>query len=522
MWRLKPKIFAADGPARETPNGRASTDNSDPSSPAEDADHPSGDGFDSSLLPSYRHAGRMFVLILGILSCSIDTGAIIGTGLAGIEIGPAIGLPMTLSPSVVVTFGVGYLVMAWLLRLYPRRRAALGGGELGPIVRLLGGLSVGALAFRLGEDGLSLTEFVPWVGWLAAAVIIIKGGQIVLTGLVRSFAASQFQRPAVVVGNNEAARQLVRGLGSDAATPYRLVGFFDDAQDRTGPLDGVVPYLGTLDAVARYSENCDELDVFLVVPWTDGPRILKVMEQLRFLPVTIRLILDLSAYAGLSANDAAVAAKMLPVLQTPPLPPYQRAMKAAIDLGLGSILLILLLPVLLGIAIAIKLNSPGPVIFTQPRRGQYGRLFSIYKFRSLYVANADTNADNVVSKGDLRVTRVGRFIRKYSLDELPQIINVLKGDMSLVGPRPHAINTKADGKLFADVVPNYSLRYRVKPGLTGWAQVNGWRGETDTQDKLRRRVEYDFHYISHWSLRLDLTILLRTVPAMLFPSAGSY
>ena len=192
------------------------------------------------------------------------------------------------------------------------------------------------------------------------------------------------------------------------------------------------------------------------------------------------------------------------------------------DLGLGSILLVLLLPLLLGIAIAIKLNSPGSVIFSQPRRGQHGRLFSIYKFRSLYMAEADENADNVVSKDDPRVTRIGRFIRKYSLDELPQFINVLKGDMSLVGPRPHAVNTKADGKLFADVVPNYSLRYRVKPGLTGWAQVNGWRGETDTAEKLRRRVEYDFHYISNWSGRLDLIILLRTVPAMLFPSAGSY
>ena len=421
-----------------------------------------------------------------------------------------------------VAFGIGYLAVAWLIGLYPRRRAALRGGELAPIVRLLEVLSVGALAVRFGEDGLSRAEFVGWVGWLAAAVIFIKGGQIVLALRVRNFAALQFQRPAVVVGNNKAARQLVRGVGSDATTPYRLIGFFDDAQERTGPLDGLVPYLGTLDQVAGYSESCDELDVFLVVPWSDGSRILKVMEQLRFLPVTVRLIPDLSAFAGLSASAAAAEAKMIPVLQTPPLPPYQQAMKAAMDLGLGSILLVLLLPLLLGIAIAIKLNSPGSVIFSQPRRGQHGRLFSIYKFRSLYMAEADENADNVVSKDDPRVTRIGRFIRKYSLDELPQFINVLKGDMSLVGPRPHAVNTKADGKLFADVVPNYSLRYRVKPGLTGWAQVNGWRGETDTAEKLRRRVEYDFHYISNWSLRLDLIILLRTVPAMLFPSAGSY
>jgi len=522
MWRLKANIIATGAPARGTPNVGASTDATDTSALAEHADHLSDHGFDSSLLPGYRRAGHVFVLVLGILSCIIDTGAIVGIGLAGIAIGPAIGLPTTPSSAVVVTFGVGYLVMAWLIGLYPRRRAALRGGELGPIVRLLGSLSVGALSFRLGEDGLSRTEVLIWVGWLAAAVVIIKGGQIVLAGLIRKFAALQFRRPAVVVGNNEAARQLVCGLGGDAASPYRLIGFFDDAQERTGPLNGLLPYLGTLDEVARYSENCEEIDVFLAVPWAAGPRILKVMEELRFLPATIRLIPDLSGYAGLSARDAAAAARMMPVLQTPPLPPYQRAVKATMDVGLGSVLLILLLPLLLAIAIAIKLDSPGSVIFSQPRRGQHGRLFSIYKFRSLHVSKADANAGKVVRRGDPRVTRVGRFIRKYSLDELPQILNVLKGDMSLVGPRPHPLDTRADGKLCADVVPNYSLRYRVKPGMTGWAQVNGWRGETDTEDKLRRRVEYDLHYISHWSLRLDLIILLRTVPAMLFPSAGSY
>jgi len=515
MSRLKSDILAATTPACGTADG-------DPSIATGNADRSFDHRLASSLMPGDRHTGPVFVLVLGVLSCIIDTAAIVGAGLAGLAIGPAVGLPTPPSPSAVLTFGAGYLVMAWLIGLYPRRRAALRGGEIAPIVRLLGSLSVGALSFRLGEAGFSGTELVLWAGWLAAAIVVIKGGQIVLAGLLRKFAALQFRRPTVVVGNNEAARQLVCGLAADAASPYRLIGFFEDAHERTGPLDGLLPCLGTLDEVARYSEDCDEIDVFLAVPWAAGPRILKVMEELRFLPATVRLVPDLAAYAGLSPGDAAAAARMMPVLHTPPLPPYQRAMKAAMDLGLGSILLVLLSPVLLGIAIAIKLDSPGSVIFSQPRRGQHGRLFRIYKFRSLHASKADTSGSTMVSKGDPRVTRVGRFIRKYSLDELPQILNVLKGEMSLVGPRPHPLDTRADGKLFADVVPNYSLRYRVKPGMTGWAQVNGWRGETDTEDKLRRRVEYDLHYISHWSLRLDLFILLRTVPAILFPSAGSY
>lgn len=481
----------------------------------EEGDH-SAHSF-KGFLPEHPHSGRLFVFLFSIVSCLIDTGAIIGTGLAGIAIAKAIGLTATPSTSVVVGMGIAYVVVAWMIRIYPRRRAALRGGQLTPVVRLLGVLSAGALAFRFGEEGISLYEVGLWIAWLGVSSGIIRIAHSVLAGFVRSFAAAQFQRPGVVVGNNAAALQLVRGLSADPLTPYRLIGFFDDGQERTGPLDGVAPHIGTLDEVARFSENFDELDVFIAVPWTEGPRILGLVDQLRFLPTTVRLIPDVSGFASLSDTAAAAAAKHMPVLGTPPLPPYQRAIKEAMDLGLGFIVLVLISPILLGVAIAIKLDSPGSVIFRQPRRGQYGRLFSIYKFRSLYTAKADAAADKLVTKGDSRVTRVGRFIRKYSLDELPQIINVLKGDMSLVGPRPHAISAKADGKLYADVVPNYALRYRVKPGMTGWAQINGWRGETDTEEKLRRRVEFDFYYITHGSPWLDFVILFRTIPAMLFP-----
>jgi lipopolysaccharide/colanic/teichoic acid biosynthesis glycosyltransferase len=158
----------------------------------------------------------------------------------------------------------------------------------------------------------------------------------------------------------------------------------------------------------------------------------------------------------------------------------------------------------------IKLDSPGPVLFAQQRRGLNSRLFRVYKFRTMYHDMADADCRQQTLRDDPRVTRIGRILRATSLDELPQLFNVLNGDMSLVGPRPHAVATKAAGQLFEDVVREYAARYRVKPGITGWAQVNGWRGETDTVEKIEKRVEFDIYYIENWSIGLDLWILIRT------------
>jgi lipopolysaccharide/colanic/teichoic acid biosynthesis glycosyltransferase len=168
------------------------------------------------------------------------------------------------------------------------------------------------------------------------------------------------------------------------------------------------------------------------------------------------------------------------------------------------------------IAVAIKLDSRGPVLFRQKRYGFNNDLIEIYKFRSMYVDAADAAADRLVTKDDPRVTRVGRIIRKASLDELPQLFNVvLKGNLSLVGPRPHAVNAKAEARLYNDAVDGYFARHRVKPGITGWAQINGWRGETDTNEKIQKRVEHDLYYIENWSALFDLYILARTPVALL-------
>jgi lipopolysaccharide/colanic/teichoic acid biosynthesis glycosyltransferase len=184
--------------------------------------------------------------------------------------------------------------------------------------------------------------------------------------------------------------------------------------------------------------------------------------------------------------------------------------------------LIAVLPVLAVIALAVKLDSRGPILFKQKRYGFNNDSIDVYKFRSLYAEATDLTAERQVVKDDPRVTRVGRIIRKASLDELPQLINVVfKGNLSLIGPRPHAINAKAEARLYDEAVDGYFARHRVKPGITGWAQINGWRGETDTHEKIQKRVEHDLYYIENWSLLFDLYILART-PFALVKTENAY
>jgi len=204
-----------------------------------------------------------------------------------------------------------------------------------------------------------------------------------------------------------------------------------------------------------------------------------------------------------------------------PIQDWDSLVKAVFDKVAAGLLLVVLAPVMLLAALAIKLDSRGPVLFRQKRLGFNNDLIEIYKFRSMYVEQTDGNADKLVTRHDPRVTRIGRFLRRTSLDELPQLFNVLGGSLSLVGPRPHALQAKAANRLYHEVVDGYFARHKVKPGITGWAQVNGWRGETDTPEKITKRVEHDLYYIENWSLLLDLYILLKT-PVALVRSENAY
>jgi exopolysaccharide biosynthesis polyprenyl glycosylphosphotransferase len=198
-----------------------------------------------------------------------------------------------------------------------------------------------------------------------------------------------------------------------------------------------------------------------------------------------------------------------------PLRDWNIVVKDMEDRGLAVFLLFLCLPLIMIVALAIKFESRGPVLFWQNRRGFNNEIIRVCKFRTMRDDFRDEDGEVLTKRNDPRVTRVGNFLRRSSIDELPQLLNVLKGEMSIVGPRPHAISAKAGGKAYDQAVMSYAARHRVKPGITGWAQINGWRGETDTIEKLQRRVEHDLYYIEHWSVIFDLKILSLTPIAVL-------
>jgi Undecaprenyl-phosphate glucose phosphotransferase len=244
--------------------------------------------------------------------------------------------------------------------------------------------------------------------------------------------------------------------------------------------------------------------------------------RLAVAPVHISLCPDFIGFNF--TNRPFIHVASLPMLQVfdRPISGWSNLVKALEDRLLAGFFLLLLAPLLGILALAIKLDSPGPVFFRQRRYGFNNKLIGVWKFRTMYVHMTDHDADRQTTKSDPRVTRIGRFLRKTSLDELPQLINVMIGNMSIVGPRPHAVATKAEGRLFEDVVDRYAARHRVKPGITGWAQINGWRGETDTIEKIQKRVEYDLFYIDNWSVWLDLVIVARTAFALVRDIDSAY
>jgi polysaccharide biosynthesis protein PslA len=445
------------------------------------------------------------VLILALeAGCVLASGALIQAALAGMA-----GMA---NPIAMAAAYLGVTLLAGTLVDLPDKR------EQGAAIRALGVLFVVGttlLAPSLAAVVASLLWFVVALG----GVMIIRN--VAVRVAERSLTLSPRPRPVAFIGNSEAAARMLRQIEADPHHRATPVGFFDDRISRPGPLNGKLPCLGHIDELASYLTDHELHDVYMALPWSAGERISELIHRLRFLPLTVRLLPDQTPPALRPYEAEQLGGVVLPTLMLPPFSAVGAILKRGCDLAICALLAIPLGFLFAVVAIVIKIDSRGPVFFRQARSGQYGRSFDIYKFRSLHVAQTDSAAETLVSRGDKRVTRVGWYLRKYSIDELPQILNVVLGQMSLVGPRPHAPRAKADGRIYAEVMPDYMLRYRVKPGMTGWAQVNGWRGNTDTEEKLRKRVEFDFAYIRSWSMRRDFEILLRTIPSVLAPPPGN-
>jgi Undecaprenyl-phosphate glucose phosphotransferase len=359
-----------------------------------------------------------------------------------------------------------------------------------------------------------------YVGGLAALVISRR----LLFLLVRAWTRQgRLTRRTVIVGGGEHGVHVIEELQRQKDTGIKIIGLFDDRGDDRSAADCAGERkLGTVDDLVEFGRRTRVDLVIFSLPISAEGRILQMLKKLWVLPVDIRLAAHANKLRFRPRSYSYIG--QVPVLDIAdrPIADWDVVMKWLFDKLIGGLLLLCALPAMALIAVAVKCDSRGPLLFKQKRYGFNNDMIEVYKFRSMYADKLDAMADKLVSKNDPRVTRVGRIIRKASLDELPQLFNVvLKGNLSLVGPRPHAINAKAEARLYDEAVDGYFARHRVKPGITGWAQINGWRGETDTHEKIQNRVEHDLYYIENWSVLFDLYILGRT-PVALFKSESAY
>jgi len=361
------------------------------------------------------------------------------------------------------------------------------------------------------------------VSWYAAGLFALLGGRIAVAATVRHWTRQgRLFRRAAIYGGGPISEKMIADLERDSDSDIRITGIFDDrGDDRVERIIAGYPRVGGLKQLVSFARN-SRLDMVIVaLPITAEKRLIEVTRALAVLPAEVKVPAGASQLRFTTGTYSHIGNVAMIDLLEKPIADWGAVAKCIFDKVVGTLALLALAPLMLLVAAAIKLDSRGPALFRQKRYGFNNELIEVFKFRSMYTDRCDANASKLVTKDDPRVTRVGRFIRKTSIDELPQLFNVILGNLSLVGPRPHALEAKAAGDLYDQVVDGYFARHKVKPGITGWAQINGWRGETDTPDKILKRVECDIYYIENWSLLLDAYILLKT-PFALLKSENAY
>ena len=363
-----------------------------------------------------------------------------------------------------------------------------------------------------------------WLGtWFATGLLLMLALRIFIARAVRRWARNgAMERRAVIVGGGKGAETLIREIEQQPYNDIRICGIFDDRDDRRSPpIVAGYPKLGNISELIEFARIA-RIDMLIVsLPLTAETRVLSLLKKLWVLPVDIRL----SAHSNQirfrpRAYSFIGSVPMLDIFDKP-INGWDSLAKRSFDIVFSLLGILAFSPIMIATAIAIKLDSKGPVLFKQKRHGFNNEEIDVYKFRSMYSEKCDPTAKQAVTKNDPRVTRVGRFIRRTSIDELPQFFNALIGNLSLVGPRPHAVSAQTHHRLYYEIVDGYFARHRVKPGVTGWAQINGWRGEIDNDDKIRMRTEYDLFYIENWSLWFDLKILFLT-PVKLLNTENAY
>ena len=404
--------------------------------------------------------------------------------------------------------GALFVLTAQVIGLYRawRGRALNKGLKLVAQAWLLSWTILITLAFLLNEGDKLSRETLGLVasGSLLALVSYRIAIRLILTRIRRT---GRYIRRVAIYGAGVIGQELAQKLQQNEWLGYQVVAFYDDFADTSTPLNGLPIWSKPENLVAHLEQN-QIAELYLCLPLRAEERLKAIIDELGDSSISAKFIPDLFSFDLFHARWSELdGIPMVSVYDTPLNSQFSRIVKRGEDILLSLIILLLVSPLLLLIALSIKLTSKGPVIFKQARYGINGQRINVYKFRSMRCLENGTSVKQATS-GDPRITWLGGWLRKTSLDELPQFVNVIQGKMSIVGPRPHAV---AHNEEYRTLVPQYMQRHLVKPGITGWAQINGWRGETDTLEKMQKRVEYDLHYIKNWSLWLDLKIIILTL-----------
>jgi polysaccharide biosynthesis protein PslA len=524
------RIHQLENSEATAPNGATAKDAYRKAAPASEADRRTDRGGLVGPVTLARPAiGKVYPPAAATLFLALEAATVVaighalaghfGVGASPVEFGPRL---LLLGMSAIL-FAVAAILQGTFVTRPPSIVAMWG-------MRLVAPLAIAQLvaiaAFAAFFPNLPLAPTQPILRWIGAWFIMSYFIGVLNTTFEAAIRYSErvgtLARRVVVFGGGGHGQRFIEALMLDPDSGLRVDAFFDDRTNSIPDRIGGVPFAGTAEDLILFTRANPVDEIVIALPWSADKRILDILRKFRALPVPIRLAPDstllFASLAGSAGGDTVPA----PVIQRQPLSPWGLFLKDLTDRMLAGVALLLLGPLLIAIAVAVKLTSPGPVFFRQPRLGFNNQPFRVFKFRTMRTdcpAGADLKQ---ATRHDPRVTPVGAFLRRWSLDELPQILNVLQGDMSLVGPRPHPIWRQASdlwgesgNEPLEAIIHEYAARHRVKPGITGWAQVSGFRGETATVERMRQRIEYDIDYIDHWSLWFDFKIMFLTLIAVL-------
>jgi Undecaprenyl-phosphate glucose phosphotransferase len=442
------------------------------------------------------------------LQCCVQALDAAGMALGGFIAGPATNHAMLLPLAIATVSGCGWIAKcrgysASCLRTVPAQVPTLLSAELVWFSAFV--------AVDLLMPGADQAQTRAIFAAAATGLSLLTALRVVVAALLRSWRDSgRLDCKVAVVGVNDVSRSFIDGVRNGPPSHIRIFGAYRTSAGETQVTHAGVLVRGDIGMLIDHSRRRMFDLIILALPWGQNEGTPEIRERLAGCSCDVSVLTNVdSLWWTNSSLEQLDCGWTLAVAQRPYMG-WQALQKAVLDRSLAAILLVLLSPLLLVIALAIRCDTPGPVLFRQERLGMNNKSFMILKFRTMYDHLRDPLAEKQTAQNDPRVTPLGRWLRRLSLDELPQLVNVLVGEMSFVGPRPHALGTKAGYRNLEEVTTVYAARLRVKPGITGWAQINGCRGALNSEEHIRRRVEYDLYYIRHWSLMLDLKILLLT------------